>query len=89
MKKKFYVLRQARKYNGEPYYRASVEKRFATKEEAEQHAARWNEGGSRERQEKLYRSWIEDPTCKFATEEWHERQKESAYYSTYEVKESK
>lgn len=89
MKKKFYVLCQRRKYNGEPIYRAAVEKRFTTKEDAEQCASLFNECGSRENCEKLYRSWIDDPTCKFATEEWHERMKEKSYYSTYEVKESK
>lgn len=89
MKKNFYVLRQLRTYNGDIYYRPCVEKRFATKEEAEQFAAKWNKLASREANEKMYRSWVEDEETKFATEEWYEKQKNKAFYSTYVVKESK
>jgi hypothetical protein len=91
MKKKFYVLRHSHKYNGERYYYPSVEKRFATREEAEQFAAKWNELEGKEANEKLFRSWVEDKEIEFefATEEWYEQKKDNHFYKTYEVKESK
>lgn len=89
MKKKFYILKTTRTYYDSILYTPKTYKRSATKEEAEQRAAELNKMDSKEKMEKLYRSWVEDKTCAFATEEWYERKKNDSFYCTYEVKESK
>ena len=88
--KKFFITETGRKYDGSIKYTPKCYKRFSTMEEAEAYAEKMNKANSKENREKMYRSWVEDPTMEWFTEEAYKCMIErDAFYFTYEAKESK
>ena len=89
--KKFFITQTSRCYDGSVRYTPKCYKRFETMEEAEAAAAKLNEQSSKERSEAIYKSWVADPECEWATEEWYEKKinGRDPFYHTYEAKESK